>query len=410
MLAADKSALERDLRLQMLSLQWKELEYLHTNFQNLAVSSSVLVGFGFTALGFDTKYHPEHGTNHSSIWELTPDMWANEIFISEIFFQALFSVSASLSLGFNLLALFIATVASMCGPGMALRGPEGSVGLAVRHMEQQLKRALRFFGRGVISIVLTLATVGLRNFQDIGFLGGIITFFIGVWALHALWSYGTEIAEKFYVSPDRAVRGTFVYGPNGTQPVWTNTPQEKLDLERRRKKRPRIACLWKQRWRPDGHGMSTPLWRLDKMIAFPYHDEDKQRGSDGSAGPDRRAAGERQQMANLVLNAQGPIASVRLRDASGAGFDPMALASYMHEAIMGTDEPGSSDGAASMGRPDAKGSKARAGGGGGSGGGGGGSGGGSGGGGRRKDGDRLLAGGHHRSTEMTDRVRYNAGM
>ena len=58
MLAADKSALERELRVKMLGLQWKELQYLHTNFQNLATSSAVLVGFGFAALGISSSYHP----------------------------------------------------------------------------------------------------------------------------------------------------------------------------------------------------------------------------------------------------------------------------------------------------------------------------------------------------------------
>ena len=86
---------------------------------------------------------------------------------------------------------------------MALRGPEGSVSIAVRHMEQQLKRALRFFGRGVVSILLTLTTVGLRNLMDIGFAGGILTFGIGLWTFHALWYYGGDIAEKFHVAPDR---------------------------------------------------------------------------------------------------------------------------------------------------------------------------------------------------------------
>ena len=96
--------------------------------------------------------------------------------------------------------------------------------------------------------------------------------------------------------------------------------------------------------------MSTPLWRLDKMIAFPYHEEDKLRGSDASetyGSSDRKAAaGERRQMQELVLGAQGPVASVRLREATlsrrltgdGPAFDPMAFATFMHEAIMGTDE------------------------------------------------------------------------
>ena len=111
MLAADKTALERELRVKMLRLQWQELEYLHTNFQNLATSSAVLVGFGFTALGISASYHPEEGaTNHSTIWELRSEEWLNPYFISEVVLQAMFATAASFALGFNLLSLFISTI------------------------------------------------------------------------------------------------------------------------------------------------------------------------------------------------------------------------------------------------------------------------------------------------------------
>ena len=323
----------------MLDLQWKELDYLMTNFQILMTSSAVLVGFGFVVLGFGIK-NPDLGLNATTVWEvfLTDDWKATPVW-SSVLIQGSVTVSAALSLAFNLLSLFIATVSSMCGPGMALRGPEGSVGLAVRHMEQQLKRSLRFFGRGVIAISVVVATLGLRELQDISFLGGVLAFFIGMWTLHSLWNYGTEIAEKFHVSPELAVRGTFVYGPGSSTPVWTNTPEEKEEMMGQRKKGPR---LFKERWRPEGHDMATPLWRLDKMIAFPYYDEDtKARDVDDYSTGRRAAAGERVQMQNLVLDAQGPIASRRLRSSSsdegrqrratsGAasseeGFDPIAF-------------------------------------------------------------------------------------
>ena len=230
MLAADKSALERELRVKMLGLQWKELEYLHTNFQNLATCSAVLVGFGFSALGISSSYHPEASTPRGTIWELPLDDVLSFVFISEVLFQALFSTAASFALAFNLLTLFISTVCSMCGPGMALRGPDGSVQLAVRHMEQQLKRALRFFGRGVVAFILTLTVVGLRSLQDVGFVGGIITVFIGAWSFSAVWNYGRDIGEKFHISPDRAVRGTFVSGRDGTV-EWQNTAAEKAEID-----------------------------------------------------------------------------------------------------------------------------------------------------------------------------------
>lgn len=336
MLAADKSALERELRVSMLQLQWKELQYLHVNFQNLATSSAVLVGFGFAALGFDTSYHPEHTTEQSSVWQLGWDHWADPIFIAETVFQTLFATSAAFALGFNLLSLFIATISSMCGPGMALRGPEGSVSIAVRHMEQQLKRALRFFGRGVVSILLTLTTVGLRNLMDIGFAGGILTFCIGVWTFHALWYYGGDIAEKFHVAPDRAVRGTFIYAPDGTS-LWTNTATELAQQEGDEK-----SCLcFGQQWRPEGHGFTTPLWRLDKFIAFPYYDE-RSDGEPISAPTSRKAAaGERAQVETLVLNAQGPIASTRMRDdaANSSVVSPMETIAKMAEVVLGPEDP-----------------------------------------------------------------------
>ena len=199
MLAADKGALERELRVAMLNLQWKELQYLHTNFQNLATSSAVLVGFGFSALGISASYHPESMTNHTTIWELEREQWLSWYVITEVAFQTLFNAAASFALAFNLLSLFISTIASMCGPGMALRGPEGSVQIAVKHMEQQLKCALRFFGRGLVAFIVTLTALGTRHLQDIGFLGGGLTVLIGIWTFCAIWSYGADIAEKFHV-------------------------------------------------------------------------------------------------------------------------------------------------------------------------------------------------------------------
>ena len=355
MLAADKGALERELRVAMLNLQWKELQYLHTNFQNLATSSAVLVGFGFSALGISSSYHPEALTNHSSIWELDAQLWLSWELITEVATEALFQSAASFALAFNLLSLFISTISSMCGPGMALRGPEGSVQIAVKHMEQQLKRALRFFGRGVVAFIITLTMLGLRNLQDVGFIGGGITVLIGLWTFHAIWAYGADIAEKFHVSPDRAVRGTFVSRAGGTSAVWKNTEAERAQQQAQH----RARGLWqrllgRKRWRPQGHGITTPLWRLDKMIAFPYHDEAgklrrlSEKISDVGMSPSQtQARNERGQMERLVMNAQGPVdpnarpfAAARAENNSGDG----SMIGALHNMISDIFDPGYDDG------------------------------------------------------------------
>ena len=53
--------------------------------------------------------------------------------------DVLWVLSCSFGLSNNLLSLFIATVSVITGPGMALRGPEGSLGVAIVHMEAQVQ-------------------------------------------------------------------------------------------------------------------------------------------------------------------------------------------------------------------------------------------------------------------------------
>ena len=163
MLAADKNALERELRLNMLNLQWKELEYLHTNFQNLAVCSAVLVGFGVASFGISSTFTPEDRGTDDTVWSLDSTWWHTWYMPAQICFEALFTFFSSIAMAWNLLTLFIATLSVMCGPGMALRGQEGSVSIAVRHLESMLKRALRFFGRGIFAFAFSMVTIGLRQ-------------------------------------------------------------------------------------------------------------------------------------------------------------------------------------------------------------------------------------------------------
>eukprot|EP00966_Prymnesium_polylepis_P165875 3834230-Prymnesium_polylepis.3 len=59
-----------------------------------------------------------------------------------------------LALCCNMITLFLSTVTSMTGPGLALRGPEGSVSMAVMHMEARRQISRAYF------YAVTLTTVG----------------------------------------------------------------------------------------------------------------------------------------------------------------------------------------------------------------------------------------------------------
>ena len=324
MLAADKSALQVELSQQILQLQWKELEYLHMNFRSLSTSSAVLVGFGFFRAGYGGDAAEIYGP-HSNVFSGTVewDQWK----IYAVCIEGLIGATLSLAVSLNLITLFLSTIAAMTGPGLALRGPEGSVSRAVKHMEKQNKRALRAFGRGITFFCLHLTFLSMRGLFGLGFVDGFTGVFIGCATLSVIMYYGSDVGERFHVSRDRAVRGSFSYDEKGVQ-QWSSAQEEREQpaegwayLSWRPWWAKWAVTLCGKKWRPPGHGRFTPLWRLDKLIAFPWHDDgDDQYGprrhsdlpplSAGQRGTQSAAAGHREQVEQVLLRMQGSALSV----------------------------------------------------------------------------------------------------
>ena len=192
-------------------------------------------------------------------------------------------------------------------------------------MEKQNKRALKAFGRGITFFALHLATLSMRALFGLGFLDGFSGIAIGWATLAMIMHYGSDVAERFHVSRDRAVRGSFSYDESGVQ-RWSSSGQPE-----------RNGCCTKlclkwcgKQWRPLGHDRFTPLWRLDKLIAFPWHDdgddEPPRRGggepheAPSPGGPRSAAAGHRQQVEQVLLQMQGTPLST-LSAGSGAAID-----------------------------------------------------------------------------------------
>ena len=242
MLEADKQLLERELAQQLLQLQQKELEILQKNFLNMATTCAVLIGFGFGGLGlflgndltdnwkvlwcidlplgFD--YRPE-----TQDWHDPSHAECIRVLLSTVV-DAFWALCCCLSLSWNFIALFIATVTSITGPSMALRGPDGSLGVALVHMEQQLKRALRFFGRSLFAFSLTIIGFGAQAMVNLGLLKGIVIFIVGAWTVKAISYYGTDIGIKFHLAVGRAVRAEFSGKAEAENTPYGNHP---VDIE-----------------------------------------------------------------------------------------------------------------------------------------------------------------------------------
>eukprot|EP00966_Prymnesium_polylepis_P147778 3413785-Prymnesium_polylepis.1 len=218
MLEADKAALERDLAAKVVSLQYNELQYLQANFQNLATTCAVLVGFGFTGLSLYERDDAEDSvqlltclgvrmTGFNQVNEPTLGVCLTTFI--RMMFDVAWAICCSLATGFNLLALFISTVAAITGPGVALRGPEGSLTVAIVHMEEQNERALRAFGRGVLAFGGSICMFGLQALGNMSIAKGIATLGCGLFFLHRLQRYAAEIGPKVHRALKVVVRGDF---------------------------------------------------------------------------------------------------------------------------------------------------------------------------------------------------------
>ena len=210
MLAANKLALEKDLGVSMNELRRKEIEYLRSSFSILATASSVLVGFGYNNLS--TSLEPQQQLAVDGTYSrLAVINWGhlsyNEIlFLLANLYQLLW---VSLSLSFNLICLFISMLSIVAGQAMALRGPEGSMDLAVRHMERQNRRALRKFGRGLFSFCLSFTGQAAMFFATLEPIKAAIMITVGVWTIHTLLRYGLDIQAAFSVGENTVVRATW---------------------------------------------------------------------------------------------------------------------------------------------------------------------------------------------------------
>jgi hypothetical protein len=118
MLFADKRALRTDLKLQLLEIREKELSFYTTNTLSIGTQAALFAGFSSTALmtEVDKSYQVLH---------------------------TLFLLSTILGLASCLSTVVSTSLLVMVAPGLALRGPDGSMSVAVDNMIDEYRRAFR---------------------------------------------------------------------------------------------------------------------------------------------------------------------------------------------------------------------------------------------------------------------------
>lgn len=128
MLWADKRALEHRVRVNMLQIRERELQFYSANLQSIGLQAAFLAGFLYPAI----------------IYIVIPEGK------DEILVTVYLCVTAT-AFGLHMLALVNAMMCAMLAPGLALRGPDGAMHRALDDLLQEYRLTFFLFVLGIVA-------------------------------------------------------------------------------------------------------------------------------------------------------------------------------------------------------------------------------------------------------------------
>ena len=158
MLSAERTALAAGLDAQRLDLRNQHLNRL-TSFQDgLATQAAVLAGFAFSGIA----QLPE-GTKPGLV--------------------SMFYLAACLTLGSHIYVVCVGQLTSILGPMLALKGPKGSLDVALTQMDEERKRTFKLFVLGLLGLFTMLLAAVWIFIPDNAALSIACTVVIGVFGV-----------------------------------------------------------------------------------------------------------------------------------------------------------------------------------------------------------------------------------
>jgi hypothetical protein len=142
MLYADKRALETKLQVSLLSIREKELNFYTQNCRTVGTQAALLAGFAYNSI----------------IQVDIPDETSN-------FLTASWLCVSTAGMGFEMIAVLNSVYASMKAPGLALRGPDGSMHRAVDGLRLEYRLTFLFFAAGLVSFHFSAILFGWMQFS-----------------------------------------------------------------------------------------------------------------------------------------------------------------------------------------------------------------------------------------------------
>mmetsp|Transcript_21833 Transcript_21833/g.51743 ORF Transcript_21833/g.51743 Transcript_21833/m.51743 type:complete len:188 (-) Transcript_21833:81-644(-) len=183
MLFADKRNLETNLQVSLLKIRDKELQFYVGNCIAMGTQSAVLAGFAYNGI----------------IQVDIPD-GAND------WLRGAWLVTSCCAMGFEMICLVSTSFCVMFGPGLALRGPDGSMHLAVDGLMLEYRRAALFYGAGMSMFFLSLMLFAWLVFDWHAAVPMMIAMCFGA---YDMYHYALRLIGKFHLRADEMVTGKF---------------------------------------------------------------------------------------------------------------------------------------------------------------------------------------------------------
>ena len=154
-LSSPQNDLQTQLKLSLVQIEERELIYFTENSYNIGTQAALLSGFAFAALMQAATVVADYNND-----KFDADTVHGNII------QASWAGVTVLAMLFEIMALVKATQLAITGPGLALRGPEGSMTRAISVMRIEYRAIGQLF---YIGLFFTLISSGIFAFIIFGF-------------------------------------------------------------------------------------------------------------------------------------------------------------------------------------------------------------------------------------------------
>jgi len=216
MLYAFKNELHAQLARDLISVRTRELDYYTTNIRNIGFSAALLTGFAFGTLASHRSQEmivwiELYSTEYTHTSTLPPFVLVTLFVLNplqqlQVALEVLYLSSTIAAMGLTIYTLYICLLLSITGPGLALRGPEGSVDRAVFSLARGCRRVIQAFA---FSLYLFIVSMFFQAFLTFHVYVAVICAVFLVYYMYVIRRHSKGVMGMFSIDPNRVVTGRF---------------------------------------------------------------------------------------------------------------------------------------------------------------------------------------------------------